>query len=327
MTAPRPNVGGSRSASAGERSRPVRRRASALRRSARSVLRREVLPRLRALRVATCVRLRRRPVVDPHGQCDVMLTSHGPRLGKVHLAIESIAGGSRLPRSLTLAVDDERFVSRPPKAIRRQMARGLRLLSAPDHGPHTKYYPHVCRHREFHRPLVTADDDIFYPRTWLQQLEAAHRAHPGDIIAHRAHHIVVDDQIASYADWLRVCSTEASHLHLPTGVGGVLYPPAQLEALRAAGTAFVDVCLRNDDIWLHAIALRNGIRVRQVSDQPIRLRAIRRKDDVRLWGDNGPGGANDRWIVATYTDADVEQLQMEHKADRCDCALFDIPAL
>jgi hypothetical protein len=280
-----------------------------------------VMPQLRAVRFDLRARCRRRPLIDPGGLCDVMMTSYGRRLRRVYLALESIGAGSCRPHTLTLAVADERFVKAPPRLVRRQVGRGLRVVLVADHRSHKKYYPYVAGRSEFDRPLVTSDDDLFYPRTWLEELQAEHRRHPDDIVAHSAAHIILDGQVAPFLDWPRVTSTDASLLHFAEGGAGALHPPAQLMALKSAGPAFVDTCLSADDIWLNVTALRNDIRVRTVTDVSRRLRAIPRRRDVRLWDTNRLPAGNDAMIAATYGDGDIQKLVLEAQRNVCACRL------
>lgn len=273
----------------------------------------------RAATTASVHRFGRRSLIDSSGEADVSLTSYGLRIAKVHLAIESIGRGSVRPRSLLLTLDDEAIVRSPPAPLRRLRERGLEIRHVPDLGPHKKYWPYASSTERFDRPLVTADDDVFYPRGWLEQLVAVHRRHPDDVIAHRAHHLRLDgDAVGSYPTWTPVTSTASSFRHVPTGVGGILHPPAQLQALRDAGTAFTACCPRTDDLWLHVVALRSGRRVRQVAASSTLPPWIPGLGHESLMAENVDGGGNDRAIAATYRPDDVAVLAGE-EADRCSC--------
>jgi hypothetical protein len=251
-------------------------------------------------------RLSRRPVADPAGSADVMLTSFGTRLDRVHLVIESIAAGAARPRSLTLVVNRPEF--RPGPGLARLVARGLRLVPSEDLGPHKKYRPHLAR-ATFERPLVTADDDVFYPRRWLRDLLDVAGSHPGHVVAHRTHVIMLrDGAIAPYLDWRTNTSTAAHPRHFATGIGGVLYPPAMLAALRRS--PFPEHCRHADDIWLHAVALRSGVSVRQVRPRPAEFRPVPGIAGSDLFDRNVIGGGNDAVIAAVYTVDDVAALSV-----------------
>lgn len=255
-------------------------------------------------------RTSRRSLVDEATPAEVMLTSYGTRLERVHLVVESIGAARIRPRRLTLTVDSEAFAADPPEPIRRQLERGLTLQLVPDWGPHKKYLPRVLEPLDPEVPLVTADDDVFYPRWWLERLVAAHFTHPRDVIAHRAHRIdLVEGHVAPYATWTPAAPGVASPLHLATGVGGVLHPPVMLAALRSVGATFPDELRRVDDVWLHLVALRAGLAVRQVDPRPGLFASVPGLGHQALVGENVAGGGNDRAIAVAYHDDDRAALR------------------
>ncbi len=211
-----------------------------------------------------------------HGGPVVSLTSYGLRIDTVYLTIESIACGSLLPSELILWLDDEERSRSLPVSLQRLIQRGLSVRMCENYGPHKKYFPYVNSQEKFAVPLVTADDDILYPRNWLKTLTEAFERNPNVVNGFRARSISFrGDQIAPYANWPLCRSTIPSWKHLLNGVSGVIYPPGFLAALRAAGTAFEQCCPKADDIWLHANALRAGFKSatnseagRPLSDDP-----------------------------------------------------------
>ena len=235
----------------------------------------------------------------------VSLTSHGARLRSVSMAIESIASGTVRPRRLVLWVDDEADRERAlrSRALRRLVARGLELRVGEPVGPHGKWWPYVQSEEHHALPLVTADDDIWYGRDWLRQLVQAHTAEPDAIHCHRAHRMVVgaDSTLGPYMTWPPCQSTKPSHASFLTGVSGVLYPPAFLDALRADGAGFRATSPRNDDVWLTARAIAHGVRVAQVEATPRVWQTIVGGQRSALNRSNGTDGGNDAQIAATLT--------------------------
>jgi hypothetical protein len=200
----------------------------------------------------------RQPVT---GDCDVdvSLTSFGPRIRSVWKTLETIGRGVERPRRIVLWLDDEAVAQKPPASLRRLVRRGLEIKQCADYGPHKKYFPYVME-KPPERTLVTADDDVFYPREWLARLVSAHR--PGEVTAYRAR-IRTD---GPYETWPICATSEPSRRVFATGVSGVAYPPQLLAVLRERGDDFLAVCPRADDYWLHFAAAASGIPVRQVSD-------------------------------------------------------------
>jgi len=252
----------------------------------------------------------RLPVVCPDGPV-VSLTSYGTRVRQVYLAIESIGCGTLLPSRIILWLDEVDAVAHPTIELQRLQARGLEIKLCLNYGPHKKYYPFVEAQDDFEKPLVTADDDIFYPRTWLHTLYMAHQKAPDYVHCLRARRIQVNAQgIAPYATWSMVQDKNPSYLNLATGCAGVIYPAALLRQIKLQGTAFLEVCPRADDLWLHAQALRSGFRIQQVLSREFPLCEIPGTQTNALYLHNF-GEGNDSQIQTTYNKHDVEKLRQE----------------
>jgi hypothetical protein len=241
----------------------------------------------------------------------VSLTTYGARLDGAYLTIESIARGSMKPSRIILWLDDKFRASDLPHSLARLQQRGLEIRFTKDYGPHTKYYPYLLQEMSGDIPLVTADDDILYPRRWLEKLWNAYEADPTVIHCHRARLINVDaaGNLANYASWELCKSTTASYCHFGTGVSGVIYPAAVLEALRAAGDTFLEVCPKADDVWLHVQALRAGFKVRQISSRAAHFPVLEMTQATSLQMQNHIGGRNDVQIRATYNEADLTLIR------------------
>lgn len=263
-----------------------------------------VLRALQQLVLCAAQPFRRDPVTG-EAPVVVSLTSHGQRVRRVHHTIESIASGDARPARLVLWVDDpaELEAALRSRQLRRLVRRGLEVLVGEPCGPHAKWWPYVRSDEALDLPLVTADDDVLYTRTWLADLLVAHQRNPHVVHCHRAHRIRfrADGSLAPYMSWLPCRGTAPSHVNFLTGVSGVLYPPALLRALRADGDAFRSVAARADDVWLNARAVAHGFRVAQVAEHPRAYRHVVGSQRVALSRVNGAGGRNDDQIVATYS--------------------------
>ncbi|HET9648794.1 MAG TPA: hypothetical protein VFP34_11240 [Microlunatus sp.] len=249
-----------------------------------------------------------RPVT---GDADVVvsLTTFGSRLESVAYTVESIAAGTVRPRRLVLWLDDPAAYENRPTNLRRLEARGLEVGLTDNLGPHTKYFPALDGALASGLPLVTADDDILYPRSWLAGLMAAAAAHPGVVNCYRASVVALSgDRLAAYVRWPRCTDTQTSVARFGTGVSGVHYPLAMVRELQRRGTAFIDSCLKADDIWLHWVALRAGIPVRQIDARPRHFPMLPGTQEQSLVADNLVLGRNDDYIAALYDSGDVATL-------------------
>jgi hypothetical protein len=236
------------------------------------------------------------------------LTSYGKRIDTVYVAIESIAKGTLLPSELILWLDEEQRYKSLPATLERLRERGLTIRLCKNYGPHKKYYPYVKSKDEFVVPLVTADDDVFYPPYWLKALTNACERDAKVVSCYRARTISFQGgKIAPYSQWPLCRSTMPSWRHMSVGVSGAIYPPRLLAALRNAGSEFQNCCPRADDIWLHANALRAGFKVQQIARRAIHFPMIPGSQDCALYFDNVETG-NDAQIAKTYTPMDMERI-------------------
>lgn len=234
----------------------------------------------------------------------VSLTTYGARFSTVHLTIESIAQGRRRPRRLVLWLDDQRLLDAPTPGLQRLVARGLEIRMARNDGPHTKYVPLLSdADLGAQDVVVTADDDVLYPRGWLAALESAARRDPGSVHCYRAYRVRTrtDGTLAPYRTWRPCLSAEPRFDSFATGVSGVAYPPRMIEALRAAGTRFRECAPHADDVWLHAVAVETGVRVRQLARQPRHFPVLPGSQESGLRNANVTGDGNDPQIRATYS--------------------------
>lgn len=259
------------------------------------------------LRLALVNRFSSRSVVAGN-MLTVSLTSYSTRLKSVHITLESIAAGNVLPGRLILWVDDLAVLQNLPAPLRRLQRRGLEIKRCDNYGPHKKYFPFV-QGEEINEPLVTADDDVFYPATWLQGLQLAHLKTPTQVVCYKAKCLgLVDGAITSYRSWVSQLGSEASFSNFAIGVSGVLYPPAYLRVLKVLGDGFVQLTPKADDIWLHLNALRSGFKVRQISSCDAHFPSLPGTQDIALYAENLKMGGNDQVIARLYTADDIAKM-------------------
>lgn len=259
------------------------------------------------------LRQRNRHSADPvvgDGPAIVSLTTYGPRLATVADVIEAIGRGTVRPRRLILWLDDPEAYRSRPEALRRLESRGLEIRMTPDYGPHKKYFPALEHALSANLQLVTADDDVVYPRSWLRRLLAAAEQHPDAVNCYRANIVAMtpNGRIAPYGSWPRCLDTTTSITRFGTGVSGVRYPLAMLRELVAAGTAFMEICPKADDIWLHWIALRAGVGVRQIDPTPRHFPLLPGSQVESLMSENVALGRNDDYVADLYDDDDIRAL-------------------
>lgn len=249
-------------------------------------------------------RATRLAAVDAGGGPTVSLTSHGRRIATVHLTLESIAAGTLRPRRLVLWLDDLAAVSEPTPGLRRLIRRGVEVRASENFGPHTKYYPFVQSAPSHSTPLVTADDDLLYPSTWLEHLVRSHAVDGTTNTTHRSREVVfAGDALSPYATWPEVARGPSSPRNLATGTWGHLMVPRMLDALRERADDFRAAAPAADDLWLHRIAVETGTAAKVTG--AFRHAAFLHLPDggQTLASANVDGRGNDRQIETTWNTA------------------------
>ncbi len=184
------------------------------------------------------------------------------------LTLWTLINQSRPPDRLLLVLARDEFPgSVLPARVERLRALGLEVLWVPSNiRSYKKLLPALEANPD--EVIVTADDDILYPRDWLADLVAAHEADRGAIVAHRANAItLVDRRPAPYLCWRHADTRTPDPLVFPTGAGGVLYPPGSLPVETLDSGLALRLCPTADDVWFKAMSLLAWTRVKTVSDQ------------------------------------------------------------
>jgi len=224
---------------------------------------------VRAARLAVRNRLGRGPVLDGRADVIVSMTTHGRRLSRCFLALETLFDQRVQPGAIQLNLAaGELTEAELPASLRRLRRRGLRIVFVtPDFRSGNKLVPTHAAHPE--RILVTADDDNLHPRDWLAELLAAHAETPGCIVCHRGLTLRrdADGTLLSYRHLMKAPGegTEPGYAVMATGVSGVLYPPHALHPRVHEHALMMRLCPSEDDVWFKAMSVLQGTRTRRVA--------------------------------------------------------------
>lgn len=196
----------------------------------------------------------------------ISLTSIKERFNDLPKTIYSLLTQSRKPDKIILWLSNNLSLIKIPYDITKFIKNGLEIRFVRDIGPYTKA---IYAFKEFKNAvIVTADDDIYYRKDWLDKLYMSYLANPEDIHCHRVHRVrLKDNLIAPYKNWSKQIDEEsANYSNFLTGAGGVLYPPKCFsnEIFRE------DIFLKNsptaDDIWFWVMALTHNRKIRLVKE-------------------------------------------------------------
>lgn len=208
----------------------------------------------------------------------VTLTSFPERLVYLHYALYSLMNQSFKPDEIILWLGVEEFPNNEndiPETILSLKDNGLTIKWCEDIKSYKKIIPALNEYPN--DILVTADDDIFYPKDWLKNLYEGHLKHPNEIICCGCHKVVLnsDNTFAPFKDWELVENgLDPSYLIFSTSGSGALYPPDSLYCDVTNKELFQKLCYWNDDMWLWAMSILNKTKTKLIDDTMNRLDCV-----------------------------------------------------
>ncbi len=240
----------------------------------------------------------------------VSLTTIPERIHRVYLCIETLLGQSIKPDHIILWISETVNNQVIPENLKSLESRGLQIRFCRDIGSYTKV---IYTLKEYpHGVIVTADDDVFYPENWLEQLYESYQSEPQYIHCHRAHLMTIkaNGELERYDNWgwLAKGIVGPSILLFPTGTAGVLYPPGSLHGQVFNEEVFMRLCPTGDDIWLKAMSLLNGVACKKVAPFSERYETILGTQTKNLTILNVDQMKNDKQIRAIFEHYDLYRL-------------------
>lgn len=202
----------------------------------------------------------------------VSLTTYGARIDDVYLVIESIFQQTYKPNKIILWLDEQEFNDdNIPLILKKQQARGLIIGYCKNIKSYKKLIPTLKLYPD--SIIITIDDDKIYPHDLVERLMLMYNKQPQCIYFTRGRVISkdVNGKMLPYRDWellggkaiIENSSTynllkEKPMLTMPTGAGGVLYPPHSLHPDVMKEDLFMQLCPHADDIWFKVMSYKQG---------------------------------------------------------------------
>ncbi|MBQ4867833.1 hypothetical protein IHQ11_15140 [Priestia megaterium] len=201
----------------------------------------------------------------------VSLTTIPERIDTVWLTVNTILNQTVKPKKVILWLSQEQFKDKDllPEKLLNLQNKGLTIAFCDDLKPHKKYYYTLKEYPN--STLITVDDDIFYPENLIEKLIETSKKYPNSVCCTWGHEVTFNDfgEIAPYSEWkkgVNDCRTP-SHLLMPVGCGGVLYPPHIFEGTALLNKVLIKkLCLYTDDLWLKSMAVLNDIKAVRVDE-------------------------------------------------------------
>ncbi len=229
----------------------------------------------------------------------ISLTSFPQRMYEIHYTLYSLLTQTVKPAKVVLWLGTEQFPDGEkdiPQKVLKLKENGLVIEWHKNLRSYTKLVPSLKKYPN--SIIVTADDDIYYEKDWLEKLLKSHKENKNCIICHRAHRVKFDrEKLAPYKKWpKKIKGGKASYLNFLTGVGGVLYPQNSLHKDVLNEELFTELAPKADDVWFWAMAVLNKTKILVVKDwireltyvNPGRERGL--TDEVTLFSFNKKGG-------------------------------------
>lgn len=192
----------------------------------------------------------------------VSLTSYPARISKLWMVIKTLLNQKLVDNiKVILWLSENQFpkgLDSLPKSLTNLIEKGLDIrFVSDDLKSHKKYY---YAFKEYpNNIVVTVDDDVLYSPILLRTLLDAHDKYSDCVICNRGKII---DKALSYKKWRNVdCFMIPVKNILPTGIGGVLYPPHCYNSNIFDIEAIKSTCINGDDLWLNLMCRLNGTKV------------------------------------------------------------------
>lgn len=227
----------------------------------------------------------------------VSLTSFPARIKNVWITIETLKRQTIKPKKIVLWLSSEQFpcgVGSLPASLRSLIDNVFepRFISL-DLKSHKKYH---YAFKQFPDDIVVlVDDDVFYNSHILEYLYQEHLNYPSCVVCTRGY---VIQKGKRYLQWPKLKeSAGPGACILPTGVGGVLYPPHCYDDRIFDIDAILKTCLRADDLWLSFMCRLKGTKIVKTA-QFIEPLVITQSQEVALCKtNNGKINENDLQIT------------------------------
>lgn len=228
----------------------------------------------RARRVAARLRLSRFPQradAPRHslpGELVISLTSFPGRFGMIEWTLRSLLDQTVKPDRLILWIAYDEYDQLPQSVLALQndifsVRQCENLRNFKKILPSLEAFPDAF--------ILICDDDTYYSPNWLEDLLGAFDPQHPSIVCHRAHRLAYlpDGSLAPYRHWPYDVDDPKSALPsidlLPTGNGGVLYPPGSLPPMAQDLALVRSLSPTSDDVWLFFMWRQNGWKIKRVA--------------------------------------------------------------
>ena len=219
----------------------------------------------------------------------ISLTSYPARIESVYQTIISLINQTCKPTKIVLWLAESQFPGKKsslPDSLVELESSLFEIRWCADIKSYKKLIPALQQFKNFN--VVTADDDIIYPRDWFEKLYNSYSSTVSEKIiwCHRAHVVKINSGIVEkYKNWSMKCyDTSPSFRVFCTTGGGVFFPKNCFS--ENLPNDYMEICPTADDVWFWGMLILNDYKICVVKNPMRGLELNEASQDDALWLSN-----------------------------------------
>ncbi len=246
----------------------------------------------------------------------VSFTTIPERIDRVYLAVETLLQQSIKPDHIILWLSETDFsdeylksTNRATRRLINQKKRGLKIEFCKDIRSYKKILYTLKRYPK--AIVVSADDDLYFPKNWLKELYESYIKNPECVHCHMARSIKksTENSLLPHYQWIGLYDMfqGPSNNIFPLTGHGCLFPPGSLHPEVFNEKVFLKISLYHDDAWFKAMTLMNGVQTKRVKPISKHMQSVRRTQSKSLGTINIKQGQFEPQVEAIFTKYNLYQ--------------------
>ena len=220
-------------------------------------------------------------------QIIVSLTSFPQRINTVELTVNTLLNQTVKPDRLILWLSENQFPNKEedlPSSLVNLKQYGLEIRWCEDIKSYKKLIPAL---REFPNDIiVTADDDLYYQRDWLESLYNEYKKNPNFIYTRRACGVNIKNNTISIKPHYANNNYKPTYLNQLMGGEGTLYQPNSLHHDVLNTEQIKSLIPTHDDIYFWTMALLKRTKICLVKNKDVNLYTVENSQNYGLCKQN-----------------------------------------
>ena len=203
----------------------------------------------------------------------VSLTSYGDRINELKYTLFSLIDQTVKPLKIVVNLADK-DMDLITDELKKFEEFGVSYVKTEDLKSYKKLIPTVKAYPD--KCIVTADDDLYYPKDWLEKLWYGHLNNPNSIICHLTKKIGFrDESLLPYVQWsYNQYSSAPSLQNFILSGAGTLFPPNSLYEDLINKDLFTKLTPAADDVWDYFMAYLKNTKIEQIPNSYVNVRYV-----------------------------------------------------